>query len=176
MKTKIVSVVSLIGIAVAGRLLPHLPNATPLTAVAARARTHLGTGWAVAIPLIALVVSDVAIGFYDWRILVSVYLSFAAIGLTSHLVSVRSVFMTKLAFAASASFLFFLITNLAVWFFSPWYPKTLSGLLYCYTLGLPFLRTMFLGDTCFLSLVHVFERYSIQTLPAVLKIKTYARV
>ena len=41
---------------------------------------------------------------------------------------------------------FFLITNTAIWWLTPWYEKSLSGLLYSFELGLPFLRNMLLGD------------------------------
>jgi hypothetical protein len=46
----------------------------------------------------------------------------------------------------SSSIGFFALTNAAVWAFSPWYEKSLAGLLYCYTLALPFFKTMLYGD------------------------------
>jgi len=46
-----------------------------------------------------------------------------------------------------ASFLFFLISNLGVWWF--WYARTFSGLITCYTLALPFYRNTLLGDLFF---------------------------
>lgn len=46
-----------------------------------------------------------------------------------------------------ASFSFFLISNLGVWWY--WYPKTLEGLLLCFTLALPFYQRTLLGDLFF---------------------------
>jgi len=46
-----------------------------------------------------------------------------------------------------ASFLFFFISNLGVWWF--WYERTLSGLMTCYVLALPFYRNTLLGDLFF---------------------------
>lgn len=157
MKDRLLALLGLIGIGVITRLLPHPPNATPITALAASAREHLGTTWAVVIPVVTMLVSDAIIGFYDWRILLSVYLSFALIGLMTHFLGSGSPLSSKLVFAGAASFVFFLITNFAVWFWSPWYPKSFTGLLYCYLLSLPFLRSMFLGDLCFMTLMHALE-------------------
>jgi hypothetical protein len=46
-----------------------------------------------------------------------------------------------------ASFLFFIISNLGVFYF--WYPHTLEGLLTCYTLALPFYTRTLIGDVVF---------------------------
>ncbi len=44
---------------------------------------------------------------------------------------------------------FFLISNFAVWLGWTMYPKTLAGLIQCYTLALPFFRRELLGDFLF---------------------------
>jgi hypothetical protein len=46
----------------------------------------------------------------------------------------------------SASLVFYIITNFAVWIASPYYPQNLAGLIECYTLALPFLKNGILGD------------------------------
>lgn len=46
-----------------------------------------------------------------------------------------------------ASFLFFIFSNLGVWWY--WYPHSLESLITCYTLALPFYRNTFLGDVLF---------------------------
>lgn len=46
-----------------------------------------------------------------------------------------------------ASFGFFLISNLGVWWY--WYPKTWEGLLLCYTLAVPFYARTLAGDLGF---------------------------
>lgn len=144
---KILAAGALVAVGIAGRLVPHLPNATPVTAITYAGGKYLGKTWAVLIPLAAMVLSDVVIGFYDWKVLLSVYASFAAIGaLSGFLKKVpNGAALTVLA----APFLFFIITNFAVWLTSPWYAKTLAGLFECFVLGLPFLRNMFFGDAVF---------------------------
>jgi hypothetical protein len=143
MYKKALAISALILIGVMGRLIPHPPNAAPITAIAFAGR-YVGRFSAVAIPITAMIISDIVIGWYDWKILVSVYASFAIISLAAVWTS-RDYFPTWLTIFAS-SFVFFLITNFAVWLFSPWYEKSISGLAYCYLLGLPFFRNMLLGD------------------------------
>lgn len=146
MRTKALTILGLIAIGVLGRLLPHMPNATPVTAIALAGSKYVGRVWAIVIPITAMLISDALIGFYDWRILVSVYASFALIGAMSMAAKKHPGIIPAGLFAIGASLIFFFLTNFAVWALSPWYERSLWGLLYCYELGLPFLRNMLLGD------------------------------
>jgi hypothetical protein len=155
---KILSIVALIGIGIAGRLAPHVPNATPITAVTITARKYIGRTWAFVIPLLVMAVTDLLIGIYDWRVMVSVYVSIALIASMSSIVKKFTSGISVVLLAAASSVLFFLVTNFAVWAFSPLYAKNLAGLLYCYEMGLPFFRSMLLGDVAYMTLLlAVFE-------------------
>ena len=149
MNKKTVAVLGLIGVGIMGRLAPHMPNATPMTAITLAAQKHLGKRWTFAIPLAVLIVSDAFIGFYNWKILISVYGSFALIALMSVLLGARRGVFATLITAAAGSVVFFLVTNFAVWLFSDWYASSIAGLLYCYELGFPFFRSMLIGDICY---------------------------
>lgn len=143
---------------VTARLLPHPPNATPLTAIAFASSIYLGKRWSVVLPGAVLFLSDMVIGLYDWRIMASVYGSFALIGWLSWLSKKYGGVLSVAVSVTGASLMFFFVTNSAVWFFSPWYEKSIAGLLYCWELGLPFLRNMLIGDTLYTaSLLGVFE-------------------
>lgn len=157
-KVLLMAVTCLVLFAVVIRLLPHDPNMTPITALAFVAGLYLGKKWVFILPGLALLISDILIGFYDWKIMLSVYVSFLLICILSLLVTkYRSTLASGLSIVG-ASLLFFLITNTAVWAFSPWYEKTFSGLLYSYELGLPFLRNMLIGDIIYtVALVSLFE-------------------
>lgn len=146
MRAKVLAIASLVGIGIAGRLIPHLPNATPMTAITLAAAKHVGGASALLIPLGVMLISDAVIGFYDWRILISVYASFGLISALSILARKYPQRVPTELVLISSSLLFFLVTNFTVWLFSPWYAKSIEGLLYAYTLGLPFLRNMLLGD------------------------------
>lgn len=153
-----IAICLLIIFAIAVRLFPHAPNMTPITAIAFTGSLYLGRRWGMILPLLALFLSDLFIGFYDWKIMLSVYGSFALIGLLSF-VSAKHRGLVPLGLSVlGASFLFFFVTNGAVWAFSPWYEKSISGFLYSYELGLPFLRNMLIGDVMYTSaLVVMFE-------------------
>lgn len=140
------------------RILPHAPNATPIVAIAFASSLYLGKRWSIILPLTALLLSDLIIGIYDWKIMLSVYGSFVLIGCLSWICrKYKSIFPLGVSVIGS-SLIFFLITNGAVWMFSPWYEKTISGLLYSYELGLPFLRNMLVGDIVYtFVIIGVFE-------------------
>ena len=53
----------------------------------------------------------------------------------------------------SASSSFFLITNFGVWLTSAYYPKTMDGLLICYTMALPFFGNTLLGTFLYTGLL-----------------------
>ncbi|OGY55270.1 MAG: hypothetical protein A3A24_02080 [Candidatus Buchananbacteria bacterium RIFCSPLOWO2_01_FULL_46_12] len=145
-KNKIVIAFILIVLGVTCRLLPHWWNFTPLAAIALFSGVYLGWRYALVLPLLTMLSSDIFIGFYEWPVMLAVYGSFILIGLISW--GVKKYKSVETIFAASiiASVIFFLVTNYAVWQFSPWYEKSLAGLLESYTLALPFFRNTLLGD------------------------------
>ncbi|GIK84318.1 MAG: hypothetical protein BroJett025_09400 [Patescibacteria group bacterium] len=53
----------------------------------------------------------------------------------------------QLVFLPFASFLFFLISNLGVWWY--WYGHTIADLLLCYTVAIPFYSRTLIGDLFF---------------------------
>jgi len=137
----------ILGAAVA-RLLPHPSNVTPMTALAVFGGMCYRPRWvAFTLPLGAMLLSDCLIGFH--ALMPVVYGSFAlvvalAAGQRQPHTSMRVAFTT-----ATGSVLFYLTTNFAVWTISGMYPRTLTGLLECYLMGLPFLRNALLGDLAY---------------------------
>ena len=119
------------------RLIPHWPNFTPIAAIAlfggaSLTKKHL----AFAIPLIAMFVSDLIIGFHSYMI--AVYISFAIVVLLGRLM-VNKVTIGRVALTSiTASVIFFLITNFAAWLASPVYTKDFMGLIQSYIAGLAF--------------------------------------
>jgi hypothetical protein len=140
------------------RLIPHAPNATPISALAFAGSLYLGRRWAILLPLTALFLSDMTIGLYDWHIMLSVYGSFLFIGIWSWLSKKHNTPFSIALSVGSSSLFFFLVTNAAVWLFSPWYEKSIAGLMYTYELGLPFLKNMLAGDIIYtFALIGAFE-------------------
>lgn len=120
------------------RLLPHWPNFTPVAAMALFAGTYYERKrFAFAIPIVALFLSDLVLGFH--ALMPAVYLSFVitvVIGSTiKNHVSVKNIALGAMA----STVIFFLITNFAAWLAYPqFYPQTLIGLAECYMAGLAF--------------------------------------
>jgi len=154
-RTSLIALTALIGIGIAGRLLPHLPNATPITALIFASSIYFGRTFSFIIPFSVLLLTDLIIGFYDPMIMFSVYSSFAFIALVSWLSRTRPGILSTGYSVLGASLIFFIVTNTAVWWFSPWYAKSFAGLLYCFELALPFLRNMMLGDLVYTPLILV---------------------
>lgn len=143
---KIALSAGLVGLGVAGRLLPHAWNFTPIIAITLVAGHYLGRRYSVWIPLAAMLVGDIWLGFYEPKLMSVVYLSLAFVGLVSSY-AMKHIRASRVLFVSTAaSLVFFLSTNLAVWQFSIWYPKTISGLVECYMAGLPFFRNALFGD------------------------------
>lgn len=166
MKTKLplqLGVLSLIiFVAAFSRVIPHMPNFSPLGAIALFGAAHLARkSYALLIPIAATWLSDLFInnvvyaayypsftwfyeGFY-WQ-----YGSYLLIVLFGGLLLSKSISLPRVGLGAlGASSIFFLVSNFGVWAGGSLYPKTLEGLLLCYTAGLPFLQGTLLGDVLF---------------------------
>ncbi|MDP2664765.1 MAG: hypothetical protein Q8O97_02280 [bacterium] len=132
------------------RLLPHLPNFTPIGALALFAGAYLAKKhwWGLLLPLFIMFVSDLFIGFYDMKLMAVVYGSFLLYALIGKVLPKQNP-MLVLGGALGGAVFFYLATNFAVWMFSPWYEKSVEGLILSYTLALPFFRATLLGDLLF---------------------------
>lgn len=86
-------------------------------------------------------------GFYQG--LIFTYLGFAAYPLIGYLGRRwgKGNWKVLAVLLPVASFLFFSLSNLGVWWY--WYPRTLEGLVACFTLALPFYQRTLLGDLAF---------------------------
>ena len=128
------------------RLLPHIPNFAPITAIALFGSVYLNKRYALIIPLAAMFLSDIFIGFYNPAIMISVYLSFAISGLLGLLIRKNKSFGRVAGMTLLASIQFYLITNFAVWAFGTMYTHNFVGLMASYANALPFFRNTLLGD------------------------------
>jgi len=155
----------LLAIGVVGRWYQLTWNVTPLAAV-----TVLGGYYfrqllpAILLPVGILTVSNLLLPTYPyWQVQLSVYVMMLVPLLLGRLVLGRlargggaTPWQRAKSFALCGfvpATLFFVITNFAVWAATPYYAKTLSGLVHCYQMGLPFYRWMLAGDFCFLALL-----------------------
>ena len=127
------------------RLIPHPPNFTPIIAMGLFSGAYIpNRSVAVSIPIGAMFISDLLLGFHGtiyW-----VYGSLLLVAMVG-MILINKVNIKKCTAAAlSGSFIFFLITNFGVWITSGYYPKNIEGILVCYTLALPFLVNTLAGS------------------------------
>lgn len=145
-KTKLLLALALIACGVAGRLLPHAWNFAPITAIGLFAGARLGKRYALTLPIITMLASDIFIGFYDWRINLTVYAAMTLSGVIGIALRTRRNPLAIGTGSIIASLAFFLVTNGAVWAWSPMYTHNANGLFASYIAGLPFLRNALVGD------------------------------
>jgi len=134
---KILFIASALLIAAFSRLIPHPFNFTPIAGMALFGGALLNDKkLAVAIPLIAMFISDIFLGFHDQML--GVYLSFIMISFIGFWLGNKYSTGKVILASLSSSVLFFLVTNFYCWLIYPMYTKDLVGLLSAYTLAIPF--------------------------------------
>lgn len=127
------------------RVVPHLPNFTPIGALALFGSAHGGRRFALLVPLGAMALSDLWLGGH--ATLPFVYGAFVLIALLGMRLFRDGVTPARaVGGSLAASMILFLVTNFGVWATGSLYPRTLSGLATCYAMALPFLRNTLLGD------------------------------
>ena len=131
-------IIGLIVLAILTRLIPHPPNFAPVTGIALFSAINFNNRFfKFFVPLISLVIFDLIIGFS--LINIFVYLSFIVIVLVgNHFKKI------KLKSILISSVVFFIISNVGVWLIG--YPKTVSGIIMCFTAAIPFFINTILGD------------------------------
>ena len=137
----------LVALSVAGRLIWHPAHVAPVAATALFAGFFFRSRWlALAVPLTAMLLSDVAIGFYNPLIMAAVYLAMCFPILLRNFLR-ADVTMTRLiGCSLASSVVLFVLSNAAVWQFGGLYDHNGVGLVQCYTNALPFFRNTLAGD------------------------------
>jgi len=146
--------ISLILILAFARLIPHPPNFTPIIAVALISGYFFkNINLSLLILLVAMLLSDLFIGFYENMIFV--YASLLLITFVFHKISKKINFKNLFIYGFAGSLIFFIVSNFGVWALgSPGvydiaYEKNLNGLMQCYILAIPFFGNTFLSTLIF---------------------------
>jgi hypothetical protein len=145
LRPRLVLLISIILLAALSRLIPHPPNMASVTAVALFGGAYFSDRrLAFLIPLAALFLSDLVLGFYNHMEVV--YSSFALIVCIGFWLQKNRSTLHIAGAALTSSVLFFLLTNFGVWAFDSLYPRTLDGLITCYVAAIPFFTKTLQGD------------------------------
>ena len=137
------------------RIIPHPPNFTPILATAIIAPMLIKDRWyGIAIPIVAMFISDVIIGFHPYQFVI--YATILSIALVSPM---HKNYTMLGIMAVGGSVWFFITTNFAVWIVMDYYPKTVEGLITCYTLAIPFFKNTLISTCLFTGLLTISIKY-----------------
>jgi hypothetical protein len=152
MKNKLLLALGLITLGVVSRLVPHPPNLTAIGAVSIIAGVYLPRKFALAVPLLAMLLADSIVGFHST--IAWVYGSFALIVILGAYFKNSFKGERIIAFPLASALLFYAVSNFGVWVAGGLYPLTLSGLLDSYIRALPFLKPTLAGDLLYTVLIY----------------------
>ena len=140
------------------RLLPHLPNFTPVASMALFGGAYFNDKrLAYLVPILVMLISDAVLGFS--MISVFVYISFLIIAFIGQIY--KTVSLTNILLS---SLLFFIITNFGVWILGG-YAHNFYGLQICYIRALPFLKYSIMGDLFYSGLMWFGFNFILQKYP-----------
>ena len=138
----IIGIIVLLAIA---RLLPHPPNFTPILGMAVFSGAIISTRFiAYLVPLLAMLLSDLYLGFHAGMPII--YFSLAVCVLIGTFIAARVTILNSFLSISLGVLVFFLITNFMVWHGSGMYEYSISGLMTCYFMGLPFVQNTFISS------------------------------
>ena len=155
MKTCPWLLIAFVVLGAASRLIDHPWNFTPVLAIALFGGACFRSGFqGLGVTLGILALSDVMLSFRTDYPLIYPDLPFnygafaLAVALGTLLRNRRRV-LPIVGVSMSASLVFFLVSNFGVWLVGGLYPRTWTGLLECYALGVPFYKFTFAGDVVY---------------------------
>jgi hypothetical protein len=173
-KHHLIFALSLIAAVTVSRFLPHLPNFTPVIAMAVFSGAVIsGRLRSMLIPMLAMAISDFMLNrsFYPEHSGLSyftetptfgVYLGIALSALLGSIIGNGLKWSRILGFTISSSLSFWLITNFFCWPGNPLYSQDFLGLMTCYTAAIPFLSQT-IGDIFFSTLLFGVWKWTYKT-------------
>jgi hypothetical protein len=143
--------VLLVAIGVAGRWWQPMWHFTPVAAVGMLAAYHFAAWWQAAlVPIAVMAISNLVLPAYSHPgVMVAVYISFLLPTLCGRCLRGRLSTLLLGGSCVASAVSFFVLTNLAHWWFLHQYSHTLAGLIECYIAAVPFFKWTILGDVTY---------------------------
>lgn len=153
MKLRLIALISVISALALYRVLPHPMNFTPVMAAALFAGAKFDdTRMAFLLPLLAMLLSDLVIGFH--ATMPFVYAGMALAVVLGMLIRRRRGFAPTASATLAGSLGFFALTNFGAWVYSPeLYSRDWAGLAAAYIAAIPFYQNSLLSDAVFTALL-----------------------
>ena len=144
-KNNYYAIIGIIILLATARLLPHPPNFTPILGMAVFSGAIISRRLiAYLIPLAAMLLSDLYLGLHSS--IPIIYFSLAVCVLIGTFIESRVTILNSFLSISLGVLVFFLITNFMVWYGSGMYEFSISGLMTCYFMGLPFVQNTFISS------------------------------
>ena len=144
-KNSIYLALGLVALLALSRLIPHPPNFTPILGMAVFSGAIFSKRFiAYLVPLAAMLLSDLYLGFHASMPIV--YFSLAVCVLIGTFIEARVSILNSFLSISLGVLVFFLITNFMVWYGSGMYEYSISGLMTCYFMGLPFVQNTLISS------------------------------
>ncbi len=152
MNSKTVTLITMVFSLVVFRLLPHLPNVSPVAAMALFGGVYfVDKRLAFIVPLLALLLSDFFLGLHQTMLFV--YGGFALTVLIGMWLKHHLTVANTIIAVLGSSIIFFLLTNFGAWLMSGLYADTFTGLLQAYVAGIPFFQNSLAGNLVFTAII-----------------------
>jgi hypothetical protein len=135
------------------RVIPHPANFAPIAAIALFGGAYLNKRLALALPLLAMILSDLLIGFDSLESRLVVYACFMVSGLMGMYIRNHKNVATIVGGSLLSSVIFYLATNFVYLYPPEMYPHTVAGMLQSYANAIPFFRNTVLGDLTYVALL-----------------------
>ena len=148
-----------IAIATLGRLIPHPPNATPLTSLCVLSSRQFSLKTSCFMMLLSLLLSDILLAFIQHHAIFGLWSLFTYSGFLmimfggARFIRQDTSFLNTFIFTGFSSIGFWLWTNLGTWLTTSLYQHTGYGLLTCYAAAIPFLRNAIIADLIWLAVL-----------------------
>ena len=146
----LITAILIILFAALSRIIPHPANFAPIAAIALFSGAYLNKKYACVIPIAAMLLSDIILGFHSGMIWV--YGSFVIIAFMGLWLKNNKKLLRIAGTTIASSVLFFVVTNFGVWT-GGMYGYTFNGLIECYTMAIPFFRNSVAGDVLYVAVM-----------------------
>lgn len=138
-------IIALTLIGIISRLVPHIPNVTPVGATALFASSTVGIKKGLIIVLLIMLTTDIILGLHP--VMWATYGSFMITLCIGRWIQKRYSLSRFITGTLLSSVAFFVITNFAVWIVpNGMYERSIAGIIRCYVMAIPFFRNSLIGD------------------------------
>ena len=130
--------IALVVIGVLSRGIVHLPNFTPVIAIALFSGMYLSKKQSLTVPVILFVISDLFVGLHS--LVLFTWGGVVLIALLGRYFRNRASVKNIVCASLMSAVIFFVVSNFGVWLVVNAYPKTIFGLMECYAMGIPYFK------------------------------------